>query len=166
MEAYPATVRAFDDRLAVPGLAGWVMGFLTDGAEPIDDGVSEAVRGSDKDLYGACKGGWERLIRLAVDLGATDLDWGLRYACSNGHTDCARAMVDLGSTDLNEGLWNACEWGQLDCARLMVELGAKELNRGLRWACGWGHADCARLMVSLGATSCEACGGAKHDFAP
>jgi ankyrin repeat protein len=74
--------------------------------------------------------------------------------------------VDLGSTDLNEGLWNACEWGQLDCARLMVELGAKELNRGLRWACGWGHADCARLMVSLGATSCEACGGAKHDFAP
>jgi hypothetical protein len=74
-------------------------------------------------------------------------------------------MVDLGATDLNRGLRTACAWGHANCARLMVELGATQLNEGLAYACIYGRTvDCARLMVELGATECSDCGGTKHDF--
>jgi hypothetical protein len=152
MELYPATSKALDDQLQVWGLVNWVMGFLTDGPDPVANGVGEAVTGSNDALAESCGGGWIRLVRLSIKLGVTDLNMGLRFACLNGRTDCARLMVDLGATDLNGGgLGIACGFGHTECARLMVNSGATELEWGLIYACQSGHLDCLRLMLNSGA---------------
>jgi hypothetical protein len=107
------------------------------------------------------------IVKLMIEKGANDWNWGLRNACYDGHLEIVNLMIEKGANDWNRGLINACQGGHLEIVNLMIEAGeasvsgankgANNWNTGLYYACQIGHLEIVNLMIKKGATRCENC---------
>ena len=103
----------------------------------------------------ACKCGNLEIVKLMIEKGATDWNWGMVNACGCGHFEIVKLMIEKGATDWDWGMGRACEGGHLEIAKLMIEKGAHDWNWGMRYACEGGHLEIVKLMIKKGATKWE-----------
>jgi hypothetical protein len=71
-------------------------------------------------LLGACSGGHEDVLRLAVWNGADAHFTGLYNACRHGHRHMVEGLISNGAWNINLGLAGACRGGNRDVALLMI----------------------------------------------
>ncbi len=107
-------------------------------------------------LHGACVGGNLDIVNLMIELGA-NLNWGLYGACMEGNLNMIDVMIKKGANDLNYGLLGACKGGNLNIVNLMINLGANNLNWGLLGACEFKNLKIVDLMIKMGANKCTYC---------
>ena len=89
---------------------------------------------------------------------------GFFEACLSGNIEIVHLLIQKGAYIWDLGLFGACSNGHIEIAHLLIEKGANDWNFGLRGACKGGHTEIAKLMIQKGATSCDWCGGKKHQF--
>ena len=72
------------------------------------------------DFCNACYDGHIDIVKLLIEKGANDLNWGLYNACYNGHIDIVKLLIEKGADDLNLGLSNACYNNQIEIIALLL----------------------------------------------
>lgn len=95
--------------------------------------------------------GFIDIVQYLLEIGATDVEWGMVRACEHGHIDVVKLLISNGAKEVNRGLESACRKGWLDIIDLMIEQGANDWNSGLRMACDNGLLNIAQIMISKGA---------------
>jgi hypothetical protein len=103
------------------------------GVNEVSVRVIEVRKSPDFLRYSGCRCANLWLVRLAVDRGAEDLDWGLQGACEGGHRVLVDLMIEKGADHWNRGLWGACKGGHRYLVDLMIERGAHFCNE--YWGC-------------------------------
>lgn len=61
------------------------------------------------------------IIRLLMDKGADNFDFGLYYACRNGNIQVVRLMIQKGAKNLNDGMNIALKRGHINIVKFMIE---------------------------------------------
>ena len=108
----------------------------------------------------ACGDGHPDLVKLFIEKGASNWNYGLHAACAGGHPDLAKFMIEKGANDWNGGLYHACRDEQLGLVKFMIEKGATNWDRGLSGACRGGHLELVKLFIEKGAADWN--GGLDH----
>lgn len=106
-------------------------------------------------LFGACMGGYIKIINLMIEKGANDWNKGLAFSCSGGHENISNLLIRKGASDMNAGLRAACYGGHKHLASLMIKNGANDWNSGLFQACYGKHKELVIFMILNGASNID-----------
>jgi hypothetical protein len=110
-------------------------------------------------LEGACAGGYKELALSAIQMGASNFNFGLELACGMGHKETALLMIQNGADVWDFALERACVFGHKELIFLMIYKGAN-WKLGVMDACLWGHKELVSIIgKKFGEdTLCEYCG--------
>lgn len=104
----------------------------------------------DSGLRGACKGGHLNIVKMLIELGATNYMLAMEGACEGGHMEIINYIMNIWDVDLNHGLQGACLGGHDAVIKMMISLGANNYSGGLAYACIGGHIAVVKMMIDLG----------------
>lgn len=113
----------------------------------------------DQIFRGACSTNNKHMIKLAINRGFNNWNFGLEYACHSNNMEVVQLMVQHGANNWNQGMMSACSSDSYDSSnskcleiiKYMVECGANQFNDGLLRACGSGNIEASKLMIQYGA---------------
>jgi Ankyrin repeats (3 copies) len=103
-------------------------------------------------VWAAAGGGHMEIVKLLIEKGATDFDWGMNEAARGGQMEIIKLMIEKGATDFNRAMANAALGGHMEIVKFMIEKGATDFNRAMRYAAEGGHMEIVKLMIEKGAT--------------
>ncbi len=79
--------------------------------ENYNDAMAQASKNDHRDI-----------VKLMLDLGATDYNWAMMTASCYGHLEIVKMMVELGSTDYNRALYYAHLYKQTHIVEYLTSL--------------------------------------------
>jgi len=103
-------------------------------------------------LFGACCGGHLDIIKLLLELDATNFNSGFDGACKGGFMNIINMMIELGATKFEDGLYFACDGNHVEIVRMLINKGATQYIRdGFNYACMNGNLEIINLLLDNGA---------------
>jgi ankyrin repeat protein len=102
-------------------------------------------------MYYAARGGNMEIVKLMIEKGATDFDWGMKNAANGGNMEIVKLMIEKGATDFDWGMYYASEGGHMEIVKLMIEKGSTDFDWGMRYAAYGGNMEIVKLMIEKGA---------------
>jgi ankyrin repeat protein len=112
-------------------------------------------------FYVACYVGDIDIVRLLINCGAIDWNYGLIHACVFGHRQIIDLMIEkiVGLTNIPiestfsqfASIWNhvlqcACHSKNIDIAKLMIDLGANNFDKLMQYCCSIRRQDIIQLQ--------------------
>lgn len=93
------------------------------------------------------------IVKLMIDRGANDFNYGLLDAINKGNYDIAELMVTHGATNVNDALLDVSYNGNVNLAKLLIKYGANNFNISLYNAAIKGNVDVSKLLIESGANN-------------
>jgi len=98
-------------------------------------------------LWGACSGGYMKIVKLMIKRGATVFAGGFYDACASGYTEIVQLLLEKRIYYLDRGLYGACFGGHMDIVTMLIENGANDWDDGITGACEGRHIEIIDYLV-------------------
>ncbi|MHA1680958.1 MAG: ankyrin repeat domain-containing protein [Promethearchaeota archaeon] len=82
-------------------------------------------------------------------------DFVVENAAKIGHMRLVRFAIERGASYFDDALWVAASHGHLPIVKLLLEKGAKGINSALYWAARFGRASVVKCLLEQYPTNCE-----------